>query len=93
MVYMVIHNAKIHKAARTEKGHLVRPTLESLSNIRQWGTSLAILQLATSARQCGCRFKCQAAMGQGDFGCVGWENGAPPPSYTKQLVGIHNEAK
>jgi hypothetical protein len=25
MIYMVIHNAKVHKAARTEKGHLLRP--------------------------------------------------------------------
>ncbi|KAJ0135328.1 2-amino-3-carboxymuconate-6-semialdehyde decarboxylase [Fusarium oxysporum f. sp. albedinis] len=50
MIYMVIiHNAKVHMAARTEKGHLVRPTLGP-PNIPQLGTSPATLQLATSAR-------------------------------------------
>ncbi|KAJ0141202.1 hypothetical protein HZ326_15934 [Fusarium oxysporum f. sp. albedinis] len=50
MICMVIHNAKIHKAARTEKGHLIRSTLRPPSNMRQSGTSNATLQLATSAR-------------------------------------------
>ncbi|KAH7228456.1 uncharacterized protein BKA55DRAFT_583713 [Fusarium redolens] len=56
--------AQIHKAARTEKGHLVRPTLGPPSNIRQSGTSAATLQLATSARrwQCAIRLaKCMIA--------------------------------
>jgi hypothetical protein len=33
MIYMLIHNAKMHKAARTEKGLLARLTLGPLSNI------------------------------------------------------------
>ncbi|KAJ0128899.1 hypothetical protein HZ326_28011 [Fusarium oxysporum f. sp. albedinis] len=64
MIYMAIHNAKIHKAARTEKGHLARPTLGPPSNIRQSGTSPATLQLVTSARrwQCAIRLaKCMIA--------------------------------
>jgi hypothetical protein len=76
MIYMVIHNAKVHKAARTEKGHCSGQTLGPLSNIRQSGTSPATLQLATSA---------QAAMGGGNFGYIGCENGATTPPYTKQL--------
>jgi hypothetical protein len=41
---LTIWGGKVHKAARMEKGHLIRPTLGPLLNIRQ-------SQLATSAQR------------------------------------------
>jgi hypothetical protein len=46
MIYMVTHNAKIHKVIRTEKGHLVRLTLGRPLNILQSKRSPTNLQLA-----------------------------------------------
>jgi hypothetical protein len=57
MIYRIINNAKIHKAARTEIRHLVRPTLGPPPNIRQLGTSPATLQLATSAGRWQCAIR------------------------------------
>jgi hypothetical protein len=102
-------NAKIHKAARTEKGHLVRPTtLGPPSHGRQLMScpcKLAASHLS-STKQCAIRLaKCMIAFSVAAGLSIRqqWadetsatlvdEMAHPLPPYTKQLVGIHNEAR